>query len=67
VLSGTDSLAVWFVQEGPNLLGLTDYLVAEFDLEGVAYVLLWFAVAVPLGWLLGGVVALADLVRPAPG
>jgi hypothetical protein len=66
VLSGTDSIAVWFVQEGPDLLGLTDYLVAEFDLEGVAYVLLWFAVAVPLGWLLGGVVTLADLVRPAP-
>ena len=66
VLSGTDSLAVWFVQEGPDLFGLTDYLVAEFDLEGVAYVLLWFAIAVPLGWLLGGVVTLADLVRPTP-
>jgi hypothetical protein len=66
VLSGTDSLAVWFVQEGPGLFGLTDYLVAEFDLEGVAYVLLWFAIAVPLGWLLGGVVTLADLVRPTP-
>ncbi|MEF8907938.1 MAG: hypothetical protein V5A13_08750, partial [Haloarculaceae archaeon] len=50
VLSGTDSLAVWFVQSGPDLFGLTDYLVAEFDLEGVAYVLLWFAIAVPLGW-----------------
>jgi len=66
VLAGTDSLAVWFVQEGPDLFGLTDYLVAEFDLEGVAYVLLWFAIAVPLGWLLGGVVTLADLVRPTP-
>ena len=66
VLSGTDSLAVWFVQEGPDLFGLTDYLVAKFDLEGVAYVLLWFAIAVPLGWLLGGVVTLADLVRPTP-
>ena len=66
VLSGTDSLAVWFVQEGPDLFGLTDYLVDQFDLEGVAYVLLWFAIAVPLGWLLGGVVTLADLVRPTP-
>ena len=66
VLSGTDSFAIWFVQEGPDLFGLTDYLVAEFDLEGVAYVLLWFAIAVPLGWLLGGVVTLADLVRPTP-
>ncbi|MEF8887395.1 MAG: hypothetical protein V5A30_06270 [Haloarculaceae archaeon] len=66
VLSGTDSLAVWFVQSGPDLFGLTDYLVAEFDLQGVAYVLLWFAIAVPLGWLLGGVVTLADLVRPTP-
>jgi hypothetical protein len=66
VLTGTTSLAVWFVEQGPDLLGLTDYLVAEFDLEGVTYVLLWFGIAVPLGWLLGCVVTLADLVRPTP-
>jgi hypothetical protein len=64
VLSGTDSLAIWFVESGPDLFGLTDYLVEQFDLRGPAYVALWFGIAVPLGWLLGGVVTLADLVRP---
>ena len=39
--------------------------MAEFDLEGVTYVLLWFGISVPVGWLLGTVVTLADLVRPA--
>jgi len=67
VLAGTDSVAVWVVQDGPDLFGLVDYLVAEFTLEGVAYVALWFGVAVPVGWLLGLVVTLADLVRPTAG
>jgi hypothetical protein len=32
---------------------------------GVAHVLLWFAISIPLGWLLGTVVTLADFVRPS--
>jgi hypothetical protein len=33
---------------------------------GTAHVLLWFAISVPLGWILGIVVSLANLVRPTP-
>ena len=65
VLTRSDSIARWFLEEGPALFGLKDYLVAEFDREGFAYVLMWFGISVPVGWLLGLIVTLADLVRPA--
>jgi len=66
VLTGTDSLQDWLLANGPAFVdGVKDYLVAEFDLEGITYVLLWFGISVPVGWLLGMVVTLADLVRPA--
>jgi hypothetical protein len=63
VFPGTRSLAVWALQ---NLIPavVANPLTATFDLVGVAYVVLWFAVAVPVGWLLGTLVALADVVRP---
>jgi hypothetical protein len=63
VFAGTDTVAVWLLKNAipPRVAGpLTRY----FDLVGLAYVLVWFAVAVPLGWLLGVVVTLADVVRP---
>jgi hypothetical protein len=65
VLSGSDSLAVWMLD---NLLtvGDLDVLIQRyFDLEGFAYVGMWFGIAVPVGWFLGIVVSLADLVRPS--
>jgi hypothetical protein len=65
VLAGSDSLARWFLTTGPDLFGLKEFLVAEFDREGFAYVLMWFGISVPVGWLLGVVVTLADAVRPA--
>ncbi|WP_435195660.1 hypothetical protein [Natronomonas sp. EA1] len=43
---------------------LATFLRASYDLEGVAYVIMWFAIAVPLGWLLGILVTFADIVRP---
>jgi drug/metabolite transporter (DMT)-like permease len=64
VYSNSDSVARWLLDSGPSLFGLKEYLVAEFERDGFAYVLMWFGIAVPLGWLLGSVVALADLVRP---
>lgn len=36
----------------------------QYELEGLAFVLMWFGIAVPLGWLLGSVVTLANLTRP---
>lgn len=63
VLPGSLDLATWFLDNvAPPRLAA--FLRAEYDLEGVAYVIMWFAIAVPVGWLLGAVVTLADVVRP---
>ena len=65
VLSRTDSLQLWLLENGPSFVdGVKDYLVENYDLEGVFYVVLWFGISVPVGWALGLVVTLADLVRP---
>lgn len=64
VLPRSYALAVWLLDSVLAVGGLNDLLRARFDLEGVAYALMWVAIAVPAGWLLGSVVALADVVRP---
>jgi MFS family permease len=50
-----------------NLLGpvgLEQYFRSRFDLEGLNYVFMWLGISVPLGWLLGTLVTLANFVRP---
>jgi len=64
VLPGSDNLAHWLLWNVLDVGGLAEYLVENFDREGFAYVLMWFGLAVPVGWLLGILVTLADLVRP---
>jgi hypothetical protein len=66
VLDRSDSLARWFLFDAPGIFGVQEFLVRRFEREGFAYVLMWFGISVPLGWLLGVVVTLADLVRPTP-
>ena len=65
VLDQSDSLARWFLFSGPDLFGVKEFLIEEFERDGFAYVLMWFGISVPLGWLLGIVVTLAEAVRPA--
>lgn len=57
------NVAIWLLN---NVLigGVGEFLQENFQLEGVAYVGMWFGLAVPLGWFLGAIVALADLIRP---
>ena len=65
ILSGTDSLQQWMLDNNPAFLeSVEEYLTEKFDLEGIYYVVLWFGISVPIGWILGLVVTLADLVRP---
>jgi hypothetical protein len=64
VLTRSDSIARWFVFEGPDLFGAKDYLVENFERDEFAHVIIWFAVSFPIGWILGILVTLADLVRP---
>lgn len=59
------SIAIWILDNVLTVGGINDVLREQFALEGAAYVLMWFGIAVPLGWLLGAVVALADVVRPS--
>ena len=64
VFPGTTSLAVWLLDEVLALAGLAEPIRDRYSLEGVAYAAMWTGIAVPLGWFLGAVVAVADLVRP---
>ena len=65
VLPGTESLQLWLLENNPAFLErVENYFVENYDLEGIYYVVLWFGISVPLGWLLGLVVTLADVVRP---
>jgi hypothetical protein len=45
-------------------LGLAAFFRETFDLQGAAYAVLWFAFSVPVGWFLGLLVTLANVVRP---
>jgi hypothetical protein len=64
VFPGSQSLAVWLLDTVLSVGGLDVLLRQQFDLRGVAYVAMWFGLAIPLGWLFGVVVTLADVVRP---
>jgi hypothetical protein len=64
IFPNTTSLAVWIL-DGPLAIGgLNEVIRARFDLRGTAYVLMWIGISVPVGWLFGLLVALADVVRP---
>ncbi|WP_129114953.1 hypothetical protein [Halegenticoccus tardaugens] len=64
VFPNSYTLAVWLLDNVLAAFGISAFLRENFTLEGVAYVGMWFGIAVPAGWLLGLVVALADVVRP---
>ncbi|KPN30860.1 hypothetical protein SY89_01600 [Halolamina pelagica] len=64
MLTGSTNLAIWILDNVLTVGGLNQIIRDRFALEGPAYVAMWFGIAVPLGWLLGGVVALADVIRP---
>jgi len=59
-----DQIAELVRQEALAPLGLRSYVVDRFDMTEFAYVLIWIGISVPLGWLLGTTVALADFIRP---
>ena len=64
VFSESTVLAVWLLDTVLAVGGLNALIRSSFDLVGVAYLGMWFAIAVPVGWAFGLLVALADLVRP---
>jgi hypothetical protein len=65
VIPGSDNLARWLLDNVLAIAGIDRWLIGNFDRQGWAYAIMWFCIAVPVGWILGGLVTLADLVRPA--
>lgn len=65
VLPGSYSLAWWILDNLLFVFGLNTLIRDAFTLQGVWYVAMWFVLAVPVGWFVGGLLALADIVRPA--
>ena len=60
----SEDLAIKILNGPLSVAGIGELLREEFTLAGVSYVLMWLALSVPLGWLLGGLVAFADIIRP---
>lgn len=59
----SERLAAWFLNTvAPERVAAL--LRSQYDLEGLAFVAMWFGIAVPVGWLFGILVSLADVVRP---
>ena len=70
VLTGSVPLAEWMLDKVFFVGGFDEYLSENYDLDqwgGLGYVIMWFVIAVPLGWLLGILVSLANLARPSGG
>ena len=64
VFPQSQSIAVWLLENVLVYGGVAELLRARFELAGIAYVGMWFGMAVPVGWVLGFVVTLAYVVRP---
>lgn len=60
----SELLAIWILDNILVIGGINDLLRNQFDLVGLAYVWMWFGIAVPIGWFLGLIVSLANVVRP---
>jgi hypothetical protein len=65
ILPRSETLAIWLLDNPLRVVGVASIVRANFDLIGFAYVGMWFAIAIPVGWTLGILVSLADVVRPS--
>ncbi|WP_276271204.1 hypothetical protein [Haloarcula litorea] len=66
VLPSSVALARWVLANVLAPVGLATMFSETFALQGkgLNYVVMWLAISFPLGWVLGLLVSLADLVRP---
>jgi hypothetical protein len=64
ILEGSEEFAIFLLDEVLYVGGINEYLRENYSLEGIGFLLMWIGIATPLGWFLGSVVTLADLVRP---
>ena len=75
ILPPSYELARWILDTFLSIGGINETLRGAFDLDtfgeqwglaGVGYLLMWIGISVPLGWFLGILVSLANLIRPQP-
>ncbi len=64
ILPNSTAIAQWLLDNALAPVGLATLFSETFELEGIGYVLMWLALSFPVGWILGSLVTLADLVRP---
>jgi hypothetical protein len=64
VFPQSESLAIWLLDNVLTVADINEYLRDNYQLQGPAYAAMWFGIAVPVGWVLGTIVTLADYVRP---
>lgn len=67
VFPRSETLAEWFLDTALDYRNLNTVIRQRFELVGMAYVAMWTGIAVPVGWVLGLLVTLANLVRPTAG
>lgn len=64
VLPNSTAIARWLLANALAPVGLADFFSRTFELEGAGYLIMWLAISFPIGWVLGLLVTLADVVRP---
>lgn len=65
VFPRSEDLAIWLLDNLLVIGGIDEILRTNFDLAGLGYVAMWLGIAVPLGWFLGILVSLTDVIRPS--
>lgn len=73
IFDPSEAFAIWLLERVLYVGGINEWLRATFSLraryvfvEGEGFALMWFAIIVPIGWLLGLLASLANLIRPKP-
>jgi len=64
LIAWSDGIASWVTNEGPDPFGVVTWLEENFERQDEDHVIIWFVASFPVGWALGLLVTLADLVRP---
>lgn len=65
VFSRSEAVARWINDNLLYVFDINEWLRSRYDLRGVTHVAMWVGISVPVGWIVGFVVTLANLVRPS--